>query len=220
MTYTEISTEFDIIYENISKGGAPGLIPYEKSVILTQAAEKVAESLIVTDRSLISNLISVYSVAPLALPIADSKINPNSYLFALPAISNSSILRILLESVSSASEEFKVIPISDEEYNIAMSKPYRYPRRRTAWRLVNSQTTTGYVEIVGRSGVVLTKYKSTIVKYPSPIIVDDITPLTLRGLSAPQMSDLIPSLHPKILEVATVLAEKYYLDKYNTNDGS
>ena len=138
----------------------------------------------------------------------------------MPAISTSSILKILLESVSSASEEFKVIPISDEEYNLAMTKPYRYPRRRTSWRLIDSQTTTGYVEIVGRPGAVLTKYKAAIVRYPAPIIVGTITPQTVRGVSTPQMTDLIPSLHPKILEVATTLAEQYYLDKYNTNNGS
>ena len=35
MTNDEFAREFDIIYENINSGSAPGLEPYEKSVMLT-----------------------------------------------------------------------------------------------------------------------------------------------------------------------------------------
>ena len=39
MTLQEFSTEFDLLYDNISSNQAPGLTEYEKSVFLTQAQE-------------------------------------------------------------------------------------------------------------------------------------------------------------------------------------
>lgn len=39
MTLQEFSTEFDILYNNISSNQAPGLTEYEKSVFLTQAQD-------------------------------------------------------------------------------------------------------------------------------------------------------------------------------------
>lgn len=41
MTLNELSIQFDILYNNISSGQAPGLTEYEKSVFLTQAQEAV-----------------------------------------------------------------------------------------------------------------------------------------------------------------------------------
>lgn len=41
MTLDEFSVQFDILYNNISSGQAPGLTEYEKSVFLTQAQEAV-----------------------------------------------------------------------------------------------------------------------------------------------------------------------------------
>lgn len=41
MTLNELSTTFDILYNNISSNQAPGLTEYEKSVFLTQAQEAV-----------------------------------------------------------------------------------------------------------------------------------------------------------------------------------
>ena len=45
MTSEEFSVEFDIYWNNISSNKAPGLSPYEKSTILTQAQELVVKDL-------------------------------------------------------------------------------------------------------------------------------------------------------------------------------
>lgn len=216
MTVGEFEKEFDIIYENISKGGAPGLLPYEKSVILTSAAEKVAESLITTDVSLISNLILAVEVAAVVPGGAYEKLNPNSFTFQLPG----SYLKILNEVAKDASAEYVIVPLSSLEYDLRMKKAYRYPARRTAWRLENSLTTTEYVEIVARSGITLTNYRVRYVRLPGPIILQLLTSDTIRGISAQTECDLNDALHPKVLEVATKLAEFYYLDKYGNESGN
>lgn len=43
---------------------------------------------------------------------------------------------------------------------------------------------------------------------------------TIDGLSAPQTCELDPGLHRDVLKVAASLAEQYYLDKYETADGT
>lgn len=217
MTLQEFNDEFDIIYENISKGGAPGLIPYEKSVILTQAAEYLAQQLAVEDISLVANLIQTEKVTPTVIGGID-KLDSRSVLFEIPVTT----LKILNESVEATTptETLTVIPLSSVEYTLSMVKPYRYPRRRMAWRLETSNLTNGMVEIIGRSGSTLNTYVVRILNLPEPIILTTLTGIQkIRNKQTAQNTNLLASLHPRILNVATTLAEKYYLDKYG-QDGS
>lgn len=215
MELIEFSNEFDIIYENISKGGAPGLIPYEKSVILTQAAEYLALQVYGEDPGLVANLIKVVDLGE-SLNVFD-KLDQRSIMFDLPT----DTLRILNEmAITNDDALLSVIPMSHIEYTIAMVKPYRYPRRRTAWRLENSDLETGVVEIIGRPEDDIVGYRVRIITLPSPIILEELTgDLSIRGQTAQMNTNLIPPLHPRILTVATKLAEEYYMDKYGS-DGS
>ncbi len=208
MTNAEFESEFDIIYENITSGNAPGLEPYEKSVILTQAAETLAKQLVNIDISRISELIVVDT------PVVGTGVDPldsRSVVFEFP----STFIKILNESVSDGANEYTVVPISPVEYDLVMSKPYRYPRKRTAWRLENSDTSAGFAEIVGRPNVVITDYTIRYVNLPEPIILEDLTTLdiTIGGSSGPSNTNLNPALHQDILKLATGLAEQYYYDK-------
>jgi hypothetical protein len=216
MNLTEFHNEFDIIYQNISKGGAPGLIPYEKSVILTQAAEAVAYQVLKSSPDLVANLIKVDSIVP---TVSVDKLNPNSVIFALPA---SLALTLNEEVEDNTAQRHSITPISFQEYSLLRSRPYRYPKRRTAWRIESSAATTSTVEIIGRSGVTISKYLIRYMVLPAPIVLEDLTGtgLSVRGVVIDQNTDLIPSLHPKILEVAVQLAEQYYLDKYGQSNGS
>lgn len=215
MELSEFAAEFDIIYENINKGGAPGLIHYEKSVILTQAAEMLARKLARENLSLIPELITVDTPAIDATPV--DRLDNRSVVFEM----SQEFIQILNETVKDSGDvEYTVTPISPIEYSLVMSKPYKYPRRRTAWRLENSDTVVGYVELIGRPGVTLTEYKARIVSLPEPIILESLTVLnkTIRGLVGPGNTNLNPTLHPEIMVFATQLAEKYYMDKYKNNE--
>ena len=44
MNTTEFSTQFDILYNNITSNKAPGLNEYEKSVFLTTAQEQIVNN--------------------------------------------------------------------------------------------------------------------------------------------------------------------------------
>lgn len=207
MTNVEFGNEFDIIYENISSGNAPGLEPYEKSVILTQAQEALVRSLL-SSKSYdpIADLIDTVEISASAVAV---KIDPRSVTFILPV----DYLEVSNESIIEASVQYPVLPLSYVEYTTLMIKPYRYPRKRTAWKLLNTgDSDNKVVEILAAYGLTPTTYKATVVNYPAPIIFTGVTQ-TIRGASSPSTTNLKASLHPSILDHAVELAEKYYYDK-------
>lgn len=212
MDLLEFEREFDIIYENIDKGGAPGLLPYEKSVILTQAQEALVRSLLsAKSYDAIADLISTVHLDP---SITTDKIDDRSIVFLLPE----DYLALLNESVIDSDDfQYPVLPVSYVEYTALMMKPYKYPRRSTAWRLLNTSSSSAkIVEILGRPVTTLEKYRATVVNYPGPIILD--ASYTIRGITGPVNTNLKESLHPSILEHAVSLAEKYYYDKSATEN--
>jgi len=207
MTNTEFANEFDIIYENISSGNAPGLEPYEKSVILTQAQESLVRSLLAAKSyDPIADLIDTVEITSSAVT---TKIDPRSVAFILPT----DYLEISNEVVIDGSGQYSVIPLPYVEYTTLMLKPYKYPRVRSAWKLLNTNDSDAkIVEILAAYGITPVTYKATVVNYPTPIIFTGVTQ-TIRGVSAPSDTNLKDSLHPSILDHAVKLAEQYYYDK-------
>jgi hypothetical protein len=212
MTVTEFSQELDVIYENINKNGAPGLDAYEKSVILTHAQEALVRGILSQDvsASTLPQLIKVYT---------DTTGTPTGFswgtVFSIPS---DGIFKVLNEKVvDDSNETYTVNQITNEEFDVKQSKPYKYPRRRTAYRLGLLDSTTPSIEIFGRPGVTLNTYKLRYIRKPLPIIVDDITPDTIDGLDTERTSELDISLHREVLKIATTLAEQYYYDKYGNN---
>ncbi len=309
MTNDEFAREMDVIYENINKDGAVGLDEYEKSVILTNAQEKLVHQLsALGDLSLLATLIenvkvpssitdtivankgvgletalpsspsatgdtyvssdtfklftatdsvtwddgvllikgvyvtdtttnNLYYFDGIALlvvgvavfPSASAKFDPNGTIFEIPK----PYVRIIAENVVGADDKnIAILPITMEQHTMLTSKPYRYPKRRTAWRIIQGYSTTSKeegasgvtvkssnVELIGPHGVTLTNYTAQLLLQPQPIILEDLEPdVTIRGLAYKSETNIIESLHPTILEYAVTLAEKYYFDKYNTKE--
>jgi len=226
MTNKEFSQEMDVIYENINKGGAVGLDPYEKSVILTTAQEKLVQSLVATSPEAIPTLVRTLNV-PVSVAVVN-KIDERAFSFELPdgylAILNERAVHHTNANPTLAQKVFySIVPLAPMEYTAIQAKPYGYPPRRTAWRLVNSGENVSEevkaVEILGRPGKTLNEYRVTYVAMPRPIILETLeNGDTIRGLSAETTTNLLESLHPAIVEFAVTLAEQYYYDKYNTKE--
>ena len=226
MTNLEFSHEMDVIYENINKGGAVGLKPYEKSVILTTAQEKLVQSLATSDLSIISSLVRTVNT-PVDLTVIN-KIDERAFSFKMPSaylaiLSEKAIHHTHANPTLAQKVFYSVIPLTPIEYTATQTKPYSYPPRRTAWRLINSgeniSNTLKRVEILGRPGKPLHEYRATYLVLPMPIILEDLTgTYTIRGRAVETETNLVSSLHPMILEYAVTLAEKFYYDKYNTEE--
>jgi len=214
MTTTEFDTELDIIYENINKNGAPGLDPYEKSVILSHAQEALIKAVIAVEESE-DKFPALIKVATFTTPTTNGF--DGGYVFDRPT----SELKILNESVNDGTNTYIVLPISSTQFQQKRAKAYRYPPRRRAWRLVLEEGGDESSEIFSRSGVVLTSYKVRYIKKPTPIILANLAALTpaasIDGLTAITQCELDAGTHRDILRIATTLAEQYYMDKYGTN---
>lgn len=125
-----------------------------------------------------------------------------------------------LYNVATANREFinaetrQVIPLSYFEYMRLMSKPFKQPFKRQAWRLM-TKGNGNKVEIILTSAD-LKKYndKDYIIRYvrkPKPIILDDLSNygdnLSIDGVTEKSMCELNEALHDAIIQRAVELAK-------------
>ena len=160
MTNSELSNEFDVLYNNITSNQAPGLNEYEKSVFLTKAQDEIVKayfdpklnkpqegfdgserrqidfSMLVKTEAMNEVTTSVVSLYPLG----------HSKFYAIPDKAMMFINESLAVSRNSSTVYLTVVPLSYTEYSRLMSKPFKRPVKNQAWRLltntkVNTTTT-------------------------------------------------------------------------------
>jgi hypothetical protein len=153
MTCQEFSDQFDLLYNNITSNQAPGLNEWEKSVFLTKAQEEILknyfnpksnpkqEGFDATQKRQIDFSVLMKS-AELA-PVTDSSyvkfdFRSESHPYQFP----SDLFLPVNEQVLSGNIPYTVVPISYDEYSRLMSKPYKYPLKYQAWRLMTNKSTT------------------------------------------------------------------------------
>ena len=156
MTNIEMSNEFDVLYQNITSNQAPGLDEYEKSVFLTKAekiivrrqfdpnSDKLREgfdgsqqrqydfSTLITTENL-NNLTS--SVLP------TEKIDSRSSVFMWPEKCFLAVNEIITDNKGN---QYSVNPISYDTYARLMTKPYQFPPKRIAWRMMTNNQKSGW----------------------------------------------------------------------------
>lgn len=147
MTTTEFSNEFDVLYNNIMSNAAPGLNEYEKSVFLTKAQDELIKNYFNPKGNKyqegfddspkrqydFSNIIRTTNLSSVKLL---EPLNPNSIGYLLP----NDFFLSLNEVINSGSKSYSVLPISQEEYFKQITKPYKYPSKNTAWRLISNSS--------------------------------------------------------------------------------
>lgn len=99
-----------------------------------------------------------------------------------------------------------VVPLTFEEYNRLMSKPYKRPLKYQAWRLINSDEQQKVDLIVGPNDTI-TNYTMRYIRRPNPIILGNLDGLKIDGLSGTSECELDPILHEEILQRAVELAK-------------
>lgn len=179
-TVVEWSKAFDILWNNIASGKAPGLNSYEKSLFLTSAENAMVKDYFSPNSNVwkegfddsirrqadFKSLISSVSLSPVSnLDTTDNfRTRPNTRYFILP----SSVCVIVNEEVGitgqdtsgsgsgdGGTEYFTVVPISSSEYDRLMMSPYPYPPKNQVWRIVSHTGTDGEVsyqtiELIGK----------------------------------------------------------------------
>lgn len=182
MTTEEFSNEFEVLYNNIMSNQAPGLDEYEKSVFLTKAQEELVRDYFNSrnvknaqgfddsqkrqyDFSTLLSSAELYDCADNIRALAGSRLiafNPifdnRSRVYLAP----SDLFLAINESIEdSAKRRYSVLPISYDEYNRLMSKPYSFPLKRQAWRIISNRISllAGWGGKLTDSGIFLFKSK-------------------------------------------------------------
>lgn len=222
-TVTEWSVEFDILWNNIMSNQAPGLNAYEKSVFLTRSEEQLVKEAFTQNRNALvegfddsrvrqadfSSLIQSENMVSVATPEHTFDNRTGTLHYKFPA----GVFLPLNERVVSGGKEFVVEPISYEEYSRLMSKPFKYPVKGHAWRLIVTNDTTPAVDLIGRFPSTVT-YTLRYVKHPEPIILENLAllGLSINGKSAVATCTLPEHLHEEILRRAVMLAKVAWVD--------
>lgn len=235
MTIPEFSTEFDVLYNNITSNQAPGLNEYEKSVFLTKAQSQLINEYFNNRTDGIGggfdgsqkrqyDFSSLIQVVQLQEYTEESyiKLDRRSKVFLFPK----DYFLAVNEVISDEVYQYSIAPISYAEYQRLMLKPYNFPVKRGVWRLNTNILDSGdegkqpIVEIIGKfqktqegtePPTEKISYNLRYIKTPSPIILDDLDnygqDLTIGNLSKATPCMLPEETHQEILERAVTLAK-------------
>lgn len=153
MTTQEFSNEFDVLYNNIMSNQAPGLNEYEKSVFLTKAQSQLVNEYFNNstdgfgggfdgsqkrqyDFSGLIRVERLFDINAFKDRIDPSeKLDRRSKVFLFPQ----NFFLAINEILSDAKWQYSVIPLSYAEYQRLMLKPYNFPVKRAAWRMLTDK---------------------------------------------------------------------------------
>ena len=161
-TLVEMSTEFDILWNNIMSNAAPGLNEYEKSVFLTKAQDEIIKNYFNPNGNKYKEgfdgnqkrQVDFSMLLRIAKPTITSNASESALFDTRSKIVNfpEEVMFVVNEMVmatndtvsTSASESaskpkyvaLTVVPISFSEYTRLMAKPYKYPPKSICWRLL------------------------------------------------------------------------------------
>lgn len=159
MQISEFSAEFDVLYNNITSNQAPGLNEYEKSVFLTKAQSQLVNEYFNTrtdgfgggfdgsqkrqyDFSGLVRVEKLYDVNTFKERITSTeKLDRRSKVFLFPQ----NYFLAVNEILSDDKWQYSVIPLSYAEYQRLMMKPYNFPVKRAAWRILTDKKNCNYV---------------------------------------------------------------------------
>lgn len=159
MTNSELSNEFDVLYNNITSNQAPGLNEYEKSVFLTKAQSQLVNEYFNNrtdgfgggfdgsqkrqyDFSSLTRIANLYNINSFKERItALEKLDRRSKVFLFPQ----DYFLAVNEVLSDASTQYSVLPINHTDYQRLMLKPYSYPVKRAAWRIFTDKKNCNFV---------------------------------------------------------------------------
>ena len=159
MQISEFSAEFDVLYNNVTSNQAPGLNEYEKSVFLTKAQSQLVNEYFNSrtdgfgggfdgsqkrqyDFSGLVRVERLFDINTVKERVdATEKLDRRSKVFLFPQ----NYFLAVNEIPSDEKWQYSVIPLSYAEYQRLMLKPYNFPVKRAAWRILTDKKNCNYV---------------------------------------------------------------------------
>lgn len=218
----EAFNAFSVWYNNITSNQAPGLNPYEVSLIMTRAQTQVLQDAFNhrTDRTNggydrsekrqidFSSLIRTAELTEVSDTTGIVQIDSRSIMYDFDT---ENVMFILNEFVRINNNKLSVIPLAYDTYANLMKAPYKFPPKDCAWRLINTVEDKTFFEVVAK-GLASGGRMQYIIHYiekPAPIILTDLTEqgLTIEGISTVSPCKLPKEIWDEIMERAVTLAK-------------
>lgn len=233
MGVTQMLTEFNLLWNNIMSNQAPGLSPYEISLLLTESQDITVNSICESfeqSESIISYLsplvrqatIDTVSDATEYAEPADRRMHivPNSKLFKLP----DDLLYRTHEALQIVDEcggirVVDIVPVTQDAFDRTMSDPFKRPNSRRALRLAfdynvgESEGYNGrYSEIVCADNDPENTYKYTVryISKPEPIVLVDLGTRSIDGVSTVNPCKLNENIQRRIIAKAVEIAKSVW----------
>lgn len=158
MKNEELSSLFDTLYNNVTSNQAPGLNEAEKSVFLTKAQSMLLKEYFNPrtdgvgggfdgnqqrqyDFSSLIRVARLFDVNTFKERITSSeKLDKRSKVYLFPQ----DYFLTVNEILSDTQRQYSVLPLSYDEYQRLMLKPYNFPVKRAAWRLITDKKNCNY----------------------------------------------------------------------------
>lgn len=179
MNLQELSTEFDIEYNNIMSNQAPGLSEYEKSVLLTKSKESIILEIYNGQESFDSSERMKVYIRNLIKDVTNESVTSdgdyipmgnNSYVYKIPEdVLFTTYEEVLLDSGICQNTKAIVIPITQDTYYRIINNPFRNPNYR---RVLKLTLNNNLVELISKYPI--ESYHIRYIKRPKPIILEDL----------------------------------------------
>lgn len=181
MTVQEFSDQFDVLYNNITSNQAPGLNEYEKSVFLTKAQEEIIKNYFSPKGNpkqegfddspkRQADFSSIIETLTLQRTNSANRFDQRSLVYMMP----SNLFISLNEQLMAGNTPFTVVPITYQEYDRLMSKPYKFPPKYQAWRLITKNAAISSTSSRGEGSYTLGNHNYSLVTvsdYGKPVRV-------------------------------------------------
>lgn len=203
MTNPEILNRFDVLFNNITSSQAPGLDGHEKSVFWNKATLEVLKNHLNPKGNKYGEGFDYSSKRQIefsTLITVDDTFDINDNIITV--VNHDRILSILNESaqVGDDNTTIIVVPITNVEYDTLMSRPYKYPPKSQAWRVIDG---VDQYRIISAKPV--NKYTMRYIRMPKDVNLEDIN-------DVPEVPEM---LHDEILQRAVELAKAAYVSDAN-----
>ena len=218
--YTFQCTE-DNSTRTIVKKGTQDLIYYIDNNVITPF-EASENTYTISDGKYSDNIVRGFPYSNGTLYVTEEdisldngKINRNSHLYVLP---NDVFIPINESICTRALRDLQVVPLRYDEYMCKMAKPFKYPPKYQAWRLLNSgYGSLKFAEIITNTWDTVANYVIRYVRKPRPIILNNLGTLTIDGFNGPCDCELDEMMHEDILQRAVELAKVAWTAQGNEN---
>lgn len=234
-TVDEWSKAFDLLWNNIASGKAPGLNEYEKSIILTEAENALVKDYLSKSSNVWkegyddsarrqsdfkSLMMSVRLSQVTDLDNTDNfNTRPSTRYFIFPSDVLIVINEELKVSDTDSDKYYVIVPVSSDEYSRLMMAPYKFPPKDQVWRLISHTGTDGEVsyqtiELIGKFvNSMNLDYRMRYIRKPKPIVLKDLVGgLSVDGETTSMTCELPEHLHDEILQRAVQIAKISWID--------